>query len=103
MAGSKNFTNIEKSLANHFARYECALNACEKHGCWKIINYIKCNRGKERNKCLFFEHVLIASNKYTVFPGLFSMDKSSYPKNVKLLLVKEFGNLQYIWIVNTID
>lgn len=31
MAGSKNFKNIEKSMANHFARYECALNACEKH------------------------------------------------------------------------
>lgn len=30
MAGSKNFKNIEKSLANHFAWYECTLNACEK-------------------------------------------------------------------------
>lgn len=69
----------------------------------KLSIILNVTEAKKEINAFFFEHVLIASNKYTVFPGLFSMDKSSFPKNVKLLLVKEFGNLQYIWIVNTID
>lgn len=31
MIGCHNFKNIEKSIAERFAMYECTLNLCDKH------------------------------------------------------------------------
>lgn len=95
MTGSKNFKNIEKSVANHFARYECALNACEKHPLFhndlvvgKSTNISNLAETKQRINAFFGTEIDCIKHVHTVFPGLFFMDRNLFLKNVRLLLVK---------------
>lgn len=114
MTGSKNFKNIEKSVANHFARYECALNACEKHPLFhndlivgKSTNISNLAETKQRINAFFGTEIDCIKHVHSVSWVILHGQKF-IPKECEIAFgesngLPEFGSLQYVWIVSIMD